>query len=137
MTGQQRDVPARFFFNMVKFISINHNVLFHMMLRVNEKKSFDRPRQDSNLQSSDPKSDALSIRPRGHSLTHSRRPHPSKNIRNLVFSAYRLFDVTRRRRHVSNGAIVAGKNQHIKKRRITRKVKFSPFFLRFCLYSSA
>ena len=25
-----------------------------------------RPRQDSNLQSSDPKSDALSIRPRGH-----------------------------------------------------------------------
>ena len=29
-----------------------------------------RPRQDSNLQSSDPKSDALSIRPRGrHTVT--------------------------------------------------------------------
>ena len=27
-----------------------------------------RPRQDSNLQSSDPKSDAFSIRPRGHKL---------------------------------------------------------------------
>ena len=29
------------------------------------RKNFTRPRQDSNLQSSDPKSDALSIRPRG------------------------------------------------------------------------
>ncbi len=32
------------------------------MMRIVAK---DRPRQDSNLQSSDPKSDALSIRPRG------------------------------------------------------------------------
>ena len=35
--------------------------------RINWKKV--RPRQDSNLESSDPKSDALSIRPRGrHSI---------------------------------------------------------------------
>ncbi len=31
----------------------------------NPKQKQMRPRQDSNLQSSDPKSDALSIRPRG------------------------------------------------------------------------
>uniref|UniRef100_A0A1I7WCA2 Ovule protein n=1 Tax=Heterorhabditis bacteriophora TaxID=37862 RepID=A0A1I7WCA2_HETBA len=30
-----------------------------------------RPWQDSNLQSSDPKSDALSIRPQGHNFTSS------------------------------------------------------------------
>ena len=35
------------------------------MALIDQKKIY-RPRQDSNLQSSDPKSDALSIRPRGH-----------------------------------------------------------------------
>ena len=30
-----------------------------------------RPRRDSNSQSSDSKSDALSIRPRGHTFKHS------------------------------------------------------------------
>ena len=36
--------------------------------RINWKKV--RPRQDSNLESSDPKSDALSIRPRGRHSIH-------------------------------------------------------------------
>ena len=33
---------------------------------LNNMQKTKRPLQDSNLQSSDPKSDALSIRPRGH-----------------------------------------------------------------------
>ena len=33
---------------------------------LNNMQKTKRPRQDSNLQSSDPKSGALSIRPRGH-----------------------------------------------------------------------
>ena len=36
--------------------------------RTNIKKERERPRQDSNLESSDPKSDALSIRPRGQDI---------------------------------------------------------------------
>ena len=36
--------------------------------RTNIKKERARPRQDSNLESSDPKSDALSIRPRGQDI---------------------------------------------------------------------
>ena len=36
--------------------------------RTNIKKERARPRQDSNLESSDPKSDALSIRPRGQAI---------------------------------------------------------------------
>ena len=35
-------------------------------VRENEQKNITRPWQDSNLQSSDPKSDALAIRPQGH-----------------------------------------------------------------------
>ena len=40
-------------------VSANFKHLFDLFYQYN------RPRQDSNLQSSDPKSDALSIRPRG------------------------------------------------------------------------
>ena len=36
--------------------------------RTNIEKERARPRQDSNLESSDPKSDALSIRPRGQDI---------------------------------------------------------------------
>ena len=36
--------------------------------RTNIKKERARPHQDSNLESSDPKSDALSIRPRGQDI---------------------------------------------------------------------
>ena len=36
------------------------------LLSLNNMQKKKRPRQESNLQSSDPKSDALSIRPRGH-----------------------------------------------------------------------
>ncbi|KAK8781078.1 hypothetical protein V5799_017584 [Amblyomma americanum] len=45
------------------------------------KKNKLRPRQDSNLQSSDPESDALSIRPRGHSAVAlaNERPWNKKN----------------------------------------------------------
>ena len=54
-------------------LHLNKNTkLFCYLTRVmrcfkqNEKKMYKvRPRQDSNLESSDPKSDALSIRPRG------------------------------------------------------------------------
>ena len=39
---------------------------YHVNGEIAESSKTSRPRRDSNSQSSDPKSDALSIRPRGH-----------------------------------------------------------------------
>ncbi len=79
-------------------------------------KMFGRPRQDSNLQSSDPKSDALSIRPRGphdrpilplslitaYQITYYRGCHffyTSQNIKPAYFHEY-VYDVTISQYHV-------------------------------------
>ena len=55
------------------------------------RKNFTRPRQDSNLQSSDPKSDALSIRPRGrrYNTTFS-PPITHHNYYSLPLDAFML-----------------------------------------------
>ena len=42
--------------------------MYRVKRRTNIEKERARPRQDSNLESSDPKSDALSIRPRGQDI---------------------------------------------------------------------
>ena len=58
----------------LKMLYLDLSVLFflsaaHSKHLPDGSKSF-RPRRDSNSQSSDPKSDALSIRPRGHGNTN-------------------------------------------------------------------
>ena len=83
------------------FFYLDTKVMHCVKRRTNFEKEHARPRQDSNLESSDPKSDALSIRPQGQAI-YSRISHIiwqswSTNTHCAIFSnlssVYAMFEV--------------------------------------------
>ena len=75
-----------------------------------------RPRQDSNLQHSDPKSDALSIAPLSHGFITNKLGKPGSNLGLIYFEKIYIFDFVflyyivkgHFRNHVSLGPTIVG-----------------------------